>query len=139
MRDTVIVMILSLGLMMTACSLTNYQDAESLDDVNWELIYINKLPPLEGVLVTAVFEDGYIGGSGGCNRYSGTYSVNGKRINVSPLINTLMACPIPQGIMEQEELILKWLMSAKSFDIRNEALEIYRIDGRALTFIRKEE
>ena len=47
-----------------------------------------------GSTITMYFDaDGQVSGNGGCNQYSGGYSVDGSNISVGPLRSTMMACP----------------------------------------------
>lgn len=39
------------------------------------------------------FADGHVGISGGCNRIGGSYAIEGQRLQVGELVQTLMACP----------------------------------------------
>lgn len=63
--------------------------------------------------------DGLLSGSSGCNTYRGSYEVSGEyhvfdgqAIEVSTFDVTEMACPSPEGIMEQEAAYLEALGSA---------------------------
>jgi hypothetical protein len=44
------------------------------------------------VLATAVFVDGRVAGTTGCNRYDATYVADGPALSVGPLATTMMAC-----------------------------------------------
>ncbi|NIV29798.1 MAG: META domain-containing protein, partial [Anaerolineae bacterium] len=54
--------------------------------------------------ITAIFEDGELTGSAGCNTYNGTYTTTAgaeeNEIEVGPLATTRMACQ--ERIMDQE-------------------------------------
>jgi heat shock protein HslJ len=54
-----------------------------------------------GVTVTAQFSDGTVSGTGGCNRYSAGYEVDGSSLTIGAPAATLIACPEPQGSVEQ--------------------------------------
>ena len=55
----------------------------------------------EGVRVTAVFGEGRISGSGGCNRYSAAVVETGPLgFSIGPAASTKMACPDPAGGFE---------------------------------------
>ena len=66
-------------------------------------------PVLEGTTVDIEFEGGQMGGSSGCNRYFGSYSLEeGNRIAFGEeVVSTQMACP-PE-ILEQEGRYLELL------------------------------
>jgi heat shock protein HslJ len=54
---------------------------------------------------------------------------------MSEIGSTLMACMEPEGIMEQEQLIMSFLSDAQEYRLDDGQLQIYRLDGEALTFI----
>jgi putative lipoprotein len=70
--------------------------------VTWRLSRLgrNERVP-EGVKVTAVFGDGRVSGSGGCNRYSaGIVETDPRGFSIGPAASTRMACPDPAGGFE---------------------------------------
>jgi len=81
------------------------QGTLSLDDlrgVTWRLSRLgrNERVP-EGVRVTAVFGEGRVSGSGGCNRYSaGVVETGPLEFSIGPAASTKMACPDPAGGFE---------------------------------------
>lgn len=77
-----------------------------------------------GVKQTVTFDErtGQVYGSAGCNRFTGSYSVSGTRIEVSPLAVTMMACPEPQ--MKAEQVFLKRLQGATSFTLGADTLTL---------------
>jgi heat shock protein HslJ len=83
---------------------------------------------LSGTTLTAVFgDDDQLNGSGGCNNYFGGYTVSGDLMTVSPLGVTMMECPDPEGIMEQEYAFLGALQSAAGYTFHGSQLHV--IDG----------
>jgi heat shock protein HslJ len=67
--------------------------------------------------VTALFENGNLTGSSGCNSYFGSYTLEGMNgIAIGPLGSTLMFCG-ESGVMEQETTYLTLLQSAVSYDV----------------------
>ena len=86
--------------------------------------------PLPGTTLTATFaEDGTLSGSSGCNTYSGTYTIDGNRIEIGQLGSTLAACEEPEGIMDQEAAYLEALSTAVSFEVSGGSLSLLREDG----------
>ena len=55
--------------------------------------------------------DGVVGGSSGCNRFTGTYSHKDDELTLGPLASTRMACP-PE-VMEREQQFLTMLGKAR--------------------------
>ncbi len=81
-----------------------------------------------GTTVTATFApDGTLSGSGGCNNFSGGYTLSGDQLSVSPLASTMMFCE--QG-MEQETAFLAALQQAKRLAFSEEGrLQIFYDPG----------
>jgi len=68
----------------------------------------------EGVKVTAVFGDGRVSGSGGCNRYSAAVvETDPQGFSIGPAASTKMACPDPAG--EFEDRYFSALQAANRF------------------------
>jgi heat shock protein HslJ len=79
--------------------------ASGLEDRRWSLTAYaapdgTLVAVPDGVMATATFEGGIVGGSGGCNRYSGEYALTGDAITIGPLASTMMACPDPAMAVE---------------------------------------
>jgi len=67
-------------------------------------------------------DDGKVSGNGGCNSYSGSYTVSGNSITMSGFATTLMYCGEP-GVMDLESSYLGVLPMMK----------VYKISGNELT------
>lgn len=82
-----------------------------------------------GQPLTAAFEaDGSVAGSGGCNRFRGTYEVTGDAILVSEaLATTMMACD--ETVMATETTYLAALTAARTFAVSGDRLELKDPDG----------
>ena len=91
--------------------------------------------------VTMVFtEQGQVGGFSGCNRYTGTYTIEGGHsLSFGPLAGTRKMCSPP--LMEFETLMLKTLETVKGVYVRDESiLELLDADGtQLLMFSRTDE
>lgn len=104
--------------------------ASSLEDTKWILESYgepgNLHAVLEGTEITATFEStkGQVRGSAGCNTYFADYKINGNKLSIFQMAYTEMACPEPEGILEQEQEYLHILLAAESFQITNEKLQI---------------
>jgi heat shock protein HslJ len=119
----------------SAVNVTYGQESLSLEGPTW--ILERTLLRTE---ITAIFEDGKVTGSAGCNTYSGSYTVTAgateNEIAIGPLATTRMACE--QRIMGQETLYLSSLEAAESYVIEGTTLTIY-YPGGALTYEAQEE
>jgi putative lipoprotein len=103
--------------------------APALEGASW--ILADTLP---GTEVKALFENGQVSGSAGCNSYSGTYvttTVDGmNKIRIGPLASTMMMCE--EAVMDQEIAYLAALQSATSYTIEGNLLTILHPDGTLL-------
>jgi len=72
--------------------------------------------PLAGTTLDVVFGIASVGGSSGCNSFSGTYGTNGNAVRISPLATTRLACP--QEILDQETAFLAALQGVSFIDYR---------------------
>ena len=116
-------------LVLAACSTGSSQ---ALSDSLWMLSELNGNSPLPDTDITAEFgEDGKVGGSSGCNSYTTTYSVSGKKISFGEQVaSTMMACPDP--VMQQERDYIEALSSTATFEIDEDVLILYDADGNAI-------
>jgi hypothetical protein len=91
---------------------------------------------IPGSEITALFENGEVSGSAGCNTYRGTYrstrAVGRNTIKFGPLATTKMMCDEP--LMDQEELYLAALESATAYTIEGFALQITYPGGELLFY-----
>jgi heat shock protein HslJ len=130
---TIIVVGIAL-LFLVACNGVDSTGNDPLDGTSWTLMAYRKTSPIPGTVITAVFEDGRVRGSTGCNSYSGTYKVRGNNITVSEIIATEMACPEPEGVMQQETTFIQLLSEAESFQLTDGQLQTFA-GHEALTFV----
>jgi heat shock protein HslJ len=91
-----------------------------------------------GATLTLQFSaDGSVGGSGGCNRYTGTYTTSSGGLRFGPLGATRRACVEPEGVMEQEAAFLRALGTASRARIDGDRLELRTAAGAlAVTALR---
>ena len=129
--------LLSLGMFVaTGCQLGEDQKADPLRGSTWELFAYRKTRPIEGTLITAEFRDGQVRGTGRCNTFSGSYQIDGSQIKFEAIGWTAMACLDPDGVMEQETLVMDFFINAERFELEEDRLYIHRTDGETLTFDR---
>lgn len=116
MRATTTALLASVILMATASSVAAGDVSGSIDG-DWR-------SRVGGVNQTVTFDErtGQVYGSAGCNRFTGSYSVSGTRIEMSPLAVTMMACPEPQ--MKAEQVFLKRLQNATRFTLGVDTLTL---------------
>ena len=98
----------------------------SLAGTHWVLEQINGESVIENALPTLSFRgDQEVGGNSSCNTFNGTFTAKDGKLTIGELTSTMMACPEPEGLMDQETAYLKALESSAS----------YRIDGDKLLII----
>jgi heat shock protein HslJ len=82
-----------------------------------------------GTEITALFADGGLSGSSGCNTYKSEYAVEGDSISIGPAASTRMFCSDPEGVMDQEAEFLAALEMAETYSIEGDQLELRTADG----------
>ena len=85
---------------------------------------------LPGTELDVAFGIVAIGGSAGCNTFSGTYGTNGDIVRVSQLATTRLACEQP--IMDQETAFLAALQGVARIDSQGPRVNLEDRDGHAL-------
>ena len=91
-----------------------------LANTQWRLYVLNGEEIPENINVTLTLSpegenpEGAVFGSAGCNRYSGTYSLEGDRLNLNILAVTAMMC---DASMETEDAFLAALQDGLTFQI----------------------
>lgn len=105
----------------------------SLEGVDWVLMAYRSgdtLVELEDTQGPARlrFQDGRVGGSAGCNRLMGAYTLEGEAIRFDPsMAATMMACPEP--LMAQEQAVHAALAEVASHRRGADGLELLDGDG----------
>lgn len=107
---------------------------KSLENTKWLLISYRGMDVINEVETTALFQNGEVGGSSGCNQYGGQYTVGNARIEIVDLVSTLMFCVEPEGVMDQEGAFLEIMNDANRFEISNGRLRIYNKANEVLIF-----
>ena len=82
----------------------------------------------DGVMATAVFSDGVVAGSTGCNRYHAPYRLDGTALEVGPAAMTMMACE-PERT-EVERAFTTALGAVAGWAFAGDALELLDAEGR---------
>ncbi len=109
------------------------QEPAALMGVTWiATLYNNGSGGAASILadteITALFgEDGSLSGSAGCNNYRSSFTVEGDAITIAPAATTRKACPDP--IMQQENEYLAALLTAATYTIQGDVLELRTADG----------
>jgi heat shock protein HslJ len=86
--------------------------------------------PLDDTVLTAVFGLATVGGSSGCNTFTGTYGTNGTVLRIGRLATTRIACA--DDVMAQETAFLAAMEGAALVDRRGSTLTLTDRDGGVL-------
>ena len=121
-------------LILSGCTLTEIFEQpaapKALIGTEWTLTSLNGQPLIAGTEINLYFEAAFLGGVMSCNQYgggpdSGRYvATNDGDLTLGPIAVTVMACPTPAGVMEQEATYLEVLQSAASYRVEDEQLII---------------
>lgn len=123
MRNKIWFSLLVLTILLSACSGSGSATMASLAGTHWVLEQINGESVIENALPTLSFRgDQEVGGNSSCNTFYGAFTAKDGKLTIDELASTMMACPEPEGLMDQETEYLKALESSAS----------YRIDGDKL-------
>lgn len=112
-----------------------------LRGTTWKLVHLDDLPvraaegQREAHLVLAS-EALRVSGSGGCNRITGSFELDGDRLRFGRMASTRMACP--DG-MEQEQRFLASLEKVERYRILGNHLEVLDAAGAVLARFEAEE
>ena len=129
-----ILLTILLAVITVSCATLPEQVIDPLTDTTWKLMTYAGTNPLPGKNMTAFFDGEGISGSASCNHYFGSYKLKRDQIAISGLGWTEMACLDPEGIMEQEQTIMKLLSDSSSFSVQGDRLQITTSSGDFLIF-----
>lgn len=96
--------------------MTGHGGSHPFEGIPWVLASGVALEIPDDAAPSATFLDGRLSGSTGCNRYSGTYTVDGDRLEIGPVASTLMACLPPLDALERGYLGALEAVAAWSVD-----------------------
>lgn len=82
------------------------------------------------VEATATFANGSVSGSGGCNRYTTSYTVDAGKLTIGLAASTMMACPEPQTAVEQP--FMAALVATMAYKIEDGQLSLLDAGGRKI-------
>ena len=85
------------------------------------------VPP--AIAATAIFADGVVVGSTGCNRYHAPYRIDGRSIEIGPAAMTMMACEPERAEVERAFTVA--LAAVAAWSLADGALELIDADGLA--------
>jgi len=90
--------------------------------------------PLPGTVLTAIFDDGSLTGTSGCNSYFASYTLDGDAIGVGPIGSTRAFCSDPDGVMDQESDYLALLELANRYERDDDTLTLLQDDTALIVY-----
>lgn len=132
-----LVMLPVVAAVATACAHLPGADA-SLTGTQWQLVQLGDNTTLaheqrREPTLRLDADTGRVSGSAGCNRFMGSYSLNGNRIDFSQMAATQMACA--QG-MDTERAYLQALTRVQTWKVQDGQLNFYSAgDEPVATFV----
>jgi heat shock protein HslJ len=101
---------------------------------SWELVTYGGSSLIERTRFTLSFDADQVTGNGGCNPFLAAYRITEDQISIEGIGIRDMACLEPEGLMEQELLLLEFIATAERFEQIQGCLYLYRGDGEVLRF-----
>ncbi|MEO7001731.1 MAG: META domain-containing protein [Ktedonobacterales bacterium] len=102
-------------------------ETDELHATTWRLVAFGRReapqPTLAGSEITRTFTGNHVGGSAGCNTYSGGYTLEGDRLTIRGPISTRKMCSAPAGVMEQEYTYLQALSTTQTCNLQDSILD----------------
>lgn len=103
----------------------------SLENTYWRLVVLGDQPvavqqrPREAHLILHP-ADGRVSGSGGCNRLTGRYELDGEKLTFGNIASTQMACP---AAMDLEREFLAALKRVRKARVLGQQLQLFDVAG----------
>lgn len=120
-----------LGSLLAACRLPGQLSASAsitLDGTSWTLHQIGGRDVISDQAPTLLFSRDQVHGNATCNRFTGSYTVDGSLLSFGPLASTRMACPD----MELETAYLAALGDVATYSAKSEQLVLSNADGEEI-------
>lgn len=122
--------------------LAQMQNSETIEDTLW---YLKSYRNEAGEIVSAQvyrdnnpslkFSEGRLGGNATCNRFFGSYALEGNQLTIEGGGSTLMACP--DEFMIQERMFLTQLEQVNRYAIADRELQLLNAEGEILLILEK--
>ena len=110
-------------------------DKSALEGATWRLTQVahtdgqlHAVP--NSVEATATFASGSVSGSGGCNRYTTSYTVADGKLTIGLAASTMMACPEPRTSVEQP--FMAALAATMAYQIEDGQLSLLDAGGQKI-------
>ncbi len=112
--------------------------AITITDKTWVVVQLgeNAIELAEDLLPSLTLSEGKASGFGSCNRFHGTYTLDGNKISFPPLAQTKMLC---QEVQQVEDGFLNALSNAKSWEYKNGKLYFFGENKNVLLIFKMKE
>jgi len=90
---------------------------------NLQALFSREIEDEEAPLTLEFLADGTVKGFGGCNSFSGKYTLDGEELTFGPMMSTKKSCG--PATDEQEYTFLTFLAQIKRLKIEEDELELY--------------
>ena len=117
-------------------------DKAALEGATWRLTQVvhadgqlHSVP--DSVEATAIFASGSVSGSGGCNRYTASYTVAAGKLTIGLAASTMMACPEPQTAVEQP--FMAALAATMAYKIEDGQLSLLDAGGQKIATFKMQQ
>lgn len=121
-------LLLPLILLASLAGCAGQQRTIQMNGAEWQVEDLAGDGVLDRAVPTVVFDpNGQVSGFTGCNRFFGSYRLEGARLAISSLAQTKMACP--EAVMDQEERLLALLRGASRAELTDGALVLHGDEG----------
>jgi len=109
-------------------------DDASLFGKKWMLVHVNGVEVQSNKpSITFDRDKKEVSVDGGCNHFSGSFTISGMRLKFSRMLGTQMACA-DSSRQEIENSFLKELRRVTRYEIRGDTLRLFRLKSQVLTF-----
>lgn len=120
---------------MPVLALAGEMDGMALEGALWRLASVARTDGQphavpNSVEATATFANGSVSGSGGCNRYTASYTVDAGKLTIGLAASTMMACPEPQTAVEQP--FMAALAATRAYQIEDGQLSLLDAGGQKI-------
>lgn len=107
---------------------------EPLEGTQWKLTQLEGKPataasPEKAPSLQFLAADKRVVGSGGCNRLTGSYTLDGNKLTLGQVASTMMACP--HG-MDQEQALHAAFKKVTNWRVDGETLQLLDAGGRSI-------
>lgn len=111
-----------------------------LQGTAWTLSTLRRAAPIEAPALTLILNAEGFEGYAGCNHFGGQYEAADKgMLELGVFAITQMDCPVPEGIIPQEEAYVKALQEVTGYRLEGGRLELRDTGGETiLVYVRQE-